>query len=170
MLVEIQDTKMAVLTSSYTVFQTPEPAIIASVPSITTTTSTTCRRLLGPSRSVERLLTLCGISGTWTTSFLLGETHVEYTFVARIPLSMLWFFVRSTIKLRVRVRTSINLPLSIKADVAVVRVVSRNHPFMLACRQDDVAQFEIMLRAGTGRVSDIDDRGWSPLAVSWRKR
>lgn len=41
---------------------------------------------------------------------------------------------------------------------------------MLACREDDVAQFEIMLRAGIGRVSDIDDRGWSPLAVSWRKR
>lgn len=41
---------------------------------------------------------------------------------------------------------------------------------MLACRQDDVAQFEVLLRAGIGRVSDIDDRGWNPLAVSWRER
>lgn len=174
MLVELQDTKTAVLTSSCTIFKTPEPTIVAeivtTVPSIMTTTSTTRRRLLGPSRSVGRLLTLCGISGTWTTSFLPGENHVEHTFVARMPLSILWFLVRSKIKLRIRVRTSPNLPLSITASFAVARVVSRNHPFMLACRQDDVAQFEVMLRAGIGRVSDIDDRGWNPLAVSWRER
>ncbi|KAK0831402.1 hypothetical protein LTR73_002784 [Friedmanniomyces endolithicus] len=47
---------------------------------------------------------------------------------------------------------------------AAVRIVSSNQPFMAACRRGDVVDASRMLASGEGRISDIDERKWTPLA------
>lgn len=51
---------------------------------------------------------------------------------------------------------------------AFARVLPSNHPFMSACRRGDVIDVRHMLQNGEGRVSDLDERRWTPLAVSQR--
>lgn len=168
MLLELRNIS-TVSTSSSTIHQTTEPVVVAElIPSgpVVKAADGNRRRMLGLARSVSGLLALVGISGTCITTFQPGDTYVEHTIVARLPLAMVWFLARSNIKARIQMRVSPNSPLRLTGTFSIARVVSRRHPFILACQQNDVAQFEVMLRSGMGRVTDIDDRGWSPLAVS----
>ena len=49
---------------------------------------------------------------------------------------------------------------------ALSRILPSDDPFMVACDKGNLIAIRTMLEKGEGRVSDITDRNWTPLAVS----
>lgn len=82
------------------------------------------------------------------------------------PLALL--FGKHFVSLYGTVRTSPQLPMAIRlrnTRFDISRVVNQNDRYMMACRGDNASDVKDFLRLGIGRITDVDDRGWSGFVV-----
>ncbi|KAF2716492.1 ankyrin [Polychaeton citri CBS 116435] len=52
----------------------------------------------------------------------------------------------------------------VESSLSVARVISKDSPFFTACTNGDVLAVRKMLVSGQGRLSDVDEDNWTPLA------
>lgn len=126
------------------------------------------RRLSAEPWNLGRIWAAIGVQGQGvpTTQNHWQDHHMSFAISA--PLAQL--IGNYAIGLSVNVRTYRANPWSFQilrgSRLDVSRIVPTTHPFLEACRRGDVSDIRSSLLSGEGRLSDRDDKSWTPLAVS----
>jgi hypothetical protein len=106
--------------------------------------------------------------GVPTTQSHWQDHHMSFAISA--PLAQI--IGNYALGLSVNVRTYSSNPWSFQilrgSRLDVSRIVPSSHPFLDACRRGDVGDIRNQLLSGQGRLSDRDDKNWTPLAVGIR--
>jgi hypothetical protein len=111
---------------------------------------------------------LVGVSGNGIPTAQLHNQDYYVSFKILEPLTrwLIGYALHVSLNLR-RFRAS---PLSFQflngTRFDICRVVSSEHSFFYACERGDLLDVRTQLASGEGRISDRDERNWTPLAVS----
>lgn len=140
----------------------------------TITTTTTSNPKARPQRRLKSIpwsfhqgWKVVGVTGAYAATAQPGRTYHTVSLHVAIPLARI--LGRHVFDMSITLQTFPMDPWMFKFNgrgCALARVLTSSHPFMLACRRGDVVDVRGMLHSGEGRVSDLDERSWTPLAVS----
>ena len=161
----IDDVKL--MLRSQSVGQATCPPTYAHAPTSSITKKPISHRRMWSHWSLNNAWALIGIYGD-TISTLQGS-HTDNFISVQVDMPLLRLLGRYMFVLSVTVET---FPLDpwrfnfMGRGCAFARVVPTSDPFMVACRRGDFRDVCKMLENGVGRVSDMDERRWTPLAVS----
>lgn len=144
----------------------PAPAIPTSVLTAHTQAAKAARRVFG------------GIawqaSSSWQSWGLVSRVikstkgqSTDYNVAIRLRLPMAWWFGSHVLKGEVTACFPRQNTLTLRhpSYFAVARVLEDSHPFVEACKDNDVATVRRMLENGEARPTDEDDSGNGPLWV-----
>jgi hypothetical protein len=110
-----------------------------------------------------------GLHGMIVKSNQGQSTDYDLGFEINLPLA--WFFgshaLRGQLSLRKSSLVSKTLTLRHPSYLTVARVYDRSHPFLEACRTNEIAAVRTMLRSGEGRPTDTVLHGMTCLGVSY---
>lgn len=129
------------------------------------------RRLRADPWNLGPVWSALGVQGRGVpTSQAHWQDH-HMSFAISAPLAQL--IGNYTLGLSVNVRTYTSNPWSFQilrgSRLDVSRILPSSHPFLDACRRGDVGDIRQHLLSGQGRLSDRDEKNWTPLAVSMTK-
>lgn len=125
------------------------------------------RRLKSAPRSLSQLWAIIGVDGDCIAT--LSQDHVDHALSLRIGMPLLRMTSPYILTISFVVRTLPMDPWALAFSggrCALARLVPTSHPFMAACQRGDVVDVRKMLQSGEGRLSDVDERQRTPLAVS----
>lgn len=109
-----------------------------------------------------------GISAVLITSSKDHCTDRDASFRITLPLNWLFGSYALTGSLSWRTFPLCRNQFSFRhpSYFALARVVSRDHPFLVACCHGDLDTVRFMLRSGEGRPTDVTASGCTPMFVS----
>jgi hypothetical protein len=126
------------------------------------------RKFEAISWEASKFLQSWGIDGTVLKSVQGQSTDYDFGFHAQLPLAWLLgcHVLRGQLSIRKSSLISNTFTLRHPSYFTVARVLDWSHPFLEACRSNDVSTVRTMLRSGEGRPTDVDSIGNNCLGVS----
>jgi hypothetical protein len=109
-----------------------------------------------------------GIDGTVVKSTQGRSTDYDFGFHTHLPLAWLFgsYALRGQLSIRKSSLVSNTFTLRHPSYFTVARILDDSHPFLEACRSNDVAAVRTMLSTGEGRPTDMTSKGGTCLVVS----
>jgi hypothetical protein len=142
---------------------------IASDPTTRTAPQAALRRKFEAiSWEASKSLQAWGIAGSVVKSTQGQSTNYDFGFHTHLPLAWLFgsYALRGQLSIWKSSSVSNTFTLRHPSYFTVARILDSSHPFLAACRCNDVAAVRTMLRNGEGRPTDMDSDGKTCLMVS----
>jgi hypothetical protein len=126
------------------------------------------RKFEAISWEASKTLQSWGIANSVVKSTQEQSTNYDFGFHTHLPLAWLFgsYALRGQLSIQKSSLVSNTFTLRHPSDFSIARILDWSHPFIKACRSDDVTAVRTMLHNGEGRPTDVGPDGWTCLGVS----
>jgi hypothetical protein len=126
------------------------------------------RRFEGKVWEASKIAQSWGLHGEVLKSSTKGE-YTDYDLDFQLYLPLAWLFgsyaLRGQLSIRKTSLVSNSFTLRHPSYFTVARILDWSHPFLAACRSNDITVVRTMLSNGEGRPTDMDAKGHTCLWV-----